>query len=211
MPIITSATSVPGPLCPNSDPRCSPTSKKDAVKMPRSHPNQRFLFTHYNPVVIHDFQHYLISGEWVRYAKWQLEHNSFLFIHGYVETKEPVSLQALEQLMPGAFFVQAHDRLSSLKLLNNRASLGPWETGKMLREVKQAPPPAVEDEDIELIVRFQEQIGAQRVCEEIRDILNQTETDENERSEFEEDEKVLDSLLSEAQLGKFLHFRSSYQ
>ncbi len=113
--------------------------------------------------------------------------------------------------MPGAFFVQAHDRLSSLKLFNNRACLGPWETGKMLREVKKPPPPAVEDEDIELIVIFQEQLGAQRVCEQIRDILDQTETDENERSEFESDENVPDSLLSEAKLGKFLHPKNSYQ
>ncbi len=180
--------------------------------MPRSHPNQKFLFTHYNPEVTNDFQHYLISGEWIRYAKWQLEHQTFLFIHGYVETNEPVSLDALEELMPGAFFVQAYDRLTSLKLLNKRACLGPWETGKMLREVnKTPPPPAVEDEDTELIVTYSEQLGAQRVCEQIRDYLNQTETDENERSEFESDENVPDSLLSEAKLGKFLYPNSSYQ
>ncbi len=106
--------------------------------------SRRFLFTHSCPESTYDFSSYLIENDLLKYAQWQLEHSTFLFIHGYLETKEYTTTSRMNNMIPGGYFVYAGDREACFKMLSQRDRLGPWFTGEMLWE------PAVLDENIVL-------------------------------------------------------------
>ncbi len=164
---------MPGPLCPNGDPRCSPKAE-----MSKKISSSRWLFKLCSVNLDTDHYHGLVKKtKLLRFATWQVECTEKFYVQGYMELFKTVALTRMCYLYPGFFFQSAvglaqRDCISDLAGATDIVQ-GPWEIGvrahaeRITRSVviKEVP---VEEEELTLTCKpvFKWSTPGELVCTE---------------------------------------------